>query len=214
MNLSMKWLKEFVDIDVDPKEFADKMTMSGSKVEGFEDDGGKINNVVVGKILSIDKHPNADKLSVCKVDVKSEAPLQIITSAKNIQIGDLVPIALHNSTIADGTKITKGKLRGIQSEGMMCSMSELGISKADFPSFNEDGILINEEKQEIVSNKDEVTQKLKTFLSQTSDILQNANDNLRDGTAQLLYSRARQMGYSVEQTKVGNKVELVLVRYE
>lgn len=142
MNLSMKWLKEFVDIDVDPKEFADKMTMSGSKVEGFEDDGGKINNVVVGKILSIDKHPNADKLSVCKVDVQSETPLQIITSAKNIQIGDLVPIALHNSTIADGTKITKGKLRGIQSEGMMCSMSELGISKADFPSFNEDGILI------------------------------------------------------------------------
>ena len=78
----------------------------------------------------------------------------------------------------------------------------------------EDGILINEEKQEIVSNKDEVTQKLKTFLSQTSDILQNANDNLRDGTAELLYSRARQMGYAVEESRNGDKIELVLVRYE
>lgn len=142
MNLSMKWLKEFVDIDVDPKEFADKMTMSGSKVEGFETDGGKINNIVVGKILSIEKHPNADKLSVCKVCVGDENILQIITSAKNIQTDDLVPIALNNSTIADGTKITKGNLRGIKSEGMMCSMAELGISKADFPEFNENGILI------------------------------------------------------------------------
>lgn len=130
--------------------------------------------------------------------------------AKNNEITDKIKEVISTNkfnTIVDFE--LSSFLHQIMKDGKLTITGSQKIS-----STYEDGNLINEEKQEIVSNKDEVTKKLKTFLSQTSDILQNANDNLRDGTAQLLYSRSRQMGYSVEQTKVGNKVELVLVRYE
>ena len=133
MNLSMKWLKEFVDIDVSPKEFAEKMTMSGSKVEKYEVEGENLNRVVVGKVLSIEKHPDADKLVICMVDVGESEPIQIVTGAKNLKLNDVVPVALDGSTLTDGTKIKKGKLRGVVSCGMMCSLAELGLSKNDFP---------------------------------------------------------------------------------
>lgn len=146
MNLSMKWLKEFVDIDVSPKEFANKMTMSGSKVEKYEVEGEKLNRVVVGKVLSIEPHPNADKLVVCKVDVGESEPIQIVTGAKNLTVNDIVPVALDGSTLTDGTKIKKGKLRGIASCGMMCSLAELGLSANDFPYAVEDGIFVLHEE--------------------------------------------------------------------
>ena len=98
MNLSMKWLKEFVDIDVSPKEFAEKMTMSGSKVEKYEVEGENLNRVVVGKVLSIEKHPDADKLVICMVDVGESEPIQIVTGAKNLKLNDVVPVALDGST--------------------------------------------------------------------------------------------------------------------
>ena len=146
MNLSMKWLKEFVDIDVSPKEFADKMTMSGSKVEKFEVEGEKLNRVVVGKVLSIEPHPDADKLVVCMVDVGENEPIQIVTGAKNLTVNDVVPVALDGSTLTDGTKIKKGKLRGVVSCGMMCSLAELGLSQHDFPYAAEDGIFVLQEE--------------------------------------------------------------------
>lgn len=145
MNLSMKWLSEFVDIDVNPKEFSERMTLTGSKVETFELEGEKINNVVVGKILSIDKHPDADKLVVCMVDIGKSDPIQIVTGAKNLKVGDLVPAALDGSTLSDGTKIKKGKLRGIVSNGMLCSLGELGLNKSDFPYAISDGIFVLQE---------------------------------------------------------------------
>ena len=146
MNLSMKWLKEFVDIDVSPKEFAEKMTMSGSKVEKYEIEGENLNRVVVGKILSIEKHPDADKLVICMVDVGENEPIQIVTGAKNLKVNDIVPVALDGSTLTDGTKIKKGKLRGVVSCGMMCSLAELGLSKNDFPYAVEDGIFVLQEE--------------------------------------------------------------------
>lgn len=142
MNLSMKWLKEFVDIDINSKEFADAMTMSGSKVELIKEEGENLKNIVVGKIISIEKHPNADKLQVCQVDIGKSENIQIVTAAKNIKVNDLVPVALDNSTLADGTKIKKGKLRGVESNGMFCSIAEIGVTINDFPNAIEDGIFI------------------------------------------------------------------------
>lgn len=146
MNLSMKWLKDFVDIDVSPTEFAEKMTMSGSKVEKYTVEGENLNRIVVGKVLTIEPHPNADKLVVCKVDVGAEEPVQIVTGAKNLAVNDIVPVALDGSTLADGTKIKKSKLRGVESCGMMCSLIELGLSVNDFPHAVEDGIFVLDEQ--------------------------------------------------------------------
>ncbi len=149
MQLSMKWLKDYVDIDIAPKEFAEDMTMSGSKVETFEEIGGEITGVVVGKILSIERHPDADKLVVCSIDVGKETPLQIVTGASNVSVGDIIPVCTDGATLPGGKVIKKGKLRGVVSEGMLCSLSELGLTKNDFPYAIEDGIFIMQEDCEI-----------------------------------------------------------------
>ena len=144
MNLSMKWLNEFVPVDVSPRAFSEAMTMSGSKVEGYEIEGEDIKKVVVGKILSIEKHPDADKLVVCQVDVGSET-LQIVTGATNLKVGDIVPAALDGSLLPGGVKIKRGKLRGVESCGMLCSLGELGLTAHDFPYAVEDGIFVLQE---------------------------------------------------------------------
>ena len=133
MNLSRKWLNEFVKIDVPDREFAEAMTLSGSKVEGVTDLGAEISNVVVGRVQSMERHPDSDHMWVCQLDVGKDEPVQIVTGAWNIHVGDLVPVALHNSTLPGGKKITKGKLRGVMSNGMLCSLSELGLDERDFP---------------------------------------------------------------------------------
>ena len=133
MNLSRKWLNEFVTVDADDKEFAEAMTLSGSKVEITEDMGAEINNVVVGRILSMERHPDSDHMWVCQLDVGQAEPVQIVTGAWNIHTGDLVPVALHKSTLPGGKKIEKGKLRGVVSNGMLCGLSELGLDERDFP---------------------------------------------------------------------------------
>lgn len=145
MNLSYKWLNDFVEIDMPPREFSEAMTMSGSKVEGFEVEGESIKNVVVGKVLQIEKHPDADKLVVCQLDLGEAEPVQIVTGASNLKVGDLVPVAKDNSILPNGTKIKKGKLRGVMSYGMMCSLGELQLSLNDFPYAIEDGIFVLEE---------------------------------------------------------------------
>ena len=142
MNLSLKWLNEFVKTDVSPREMSEALTMSGSKVEGYEIEGEKIKNIVVGKILKIDKHPDADKLVVCSVDAGEAEPLQIVTGATNLTEGDYVPVCKDNSVLPDGRKIKKGKLRGVMSCGMLCSLGELGLTVHDFPEAIEDGIFV------------------------------------------------------------------------
>ena len=145
MNLSMKWLKEFVDIDIKPRDFSEAMTISGSKVEGYEIEGSEISNVVVGKILSIVPHQDSDHLVICQVDIGESEPIQIVTGASNLTVGDLVPAALNNSTLLGGIKIKKGKLRGVESNGMLCSLGELGLTLHDFPYAIEDGIFVLQE---------------------------------------------------------------------
>ncbi|MBQ7124555.1 MAG: phenylalanine--tRNA ligase subunit beta [Oscillospiraceae bacterium] len=141
MDLSLRWLADYVDTGVTPKQFCDAMTMSGSKVECYNTEADYISNVVVGKILKIEKHPDADKLQICQIDIGKEEPIQIVTAAQNVYEGMLVPAALDNSTLAGGIKIKKGKLRGVPSNGMMCSVAELGVTVHDFPYAIEDGIM-------------------------------------------------------------------------
>lgn len=143
MKLPLKWLKDYTDINVSPKEYANALTMSGSKVEGFEKLGEEIGGVVAGRIVSIEKHPDADRLLVAQVDTGGGI-IQVVTGAVNIRINDLVPIALDGSTLPGGTNIKKGKFRGIESNGMMCSISELGVTKEEYPNAAEDGIFILE----------------------------------------------------------------------
>ncbi len=133
MNLSRKWLNEFVTVDANDKDFAEAMTLSGSKVEVTEDLGAEISNIVVGRILSMERHPDSDHMWVCQLEVGKEEPIQIVTGAWNIHVGDLVPVALHKSTLPGGKKIEKGKLRGVVSNGMMCGLYELGLDERDFP---------------------------------------------------------------------------------
>ena len=133
MKLSRKWLNEFVNIDVNDKEFAEAMTLSGSKVETTEDLGAEIKNVVVGRIRKMERHPDSDHMWVCRVDAGQNEPVQIVTGAWNIHEGDLVPVALHKAVLPGGKKIERGKLRGVLSDGMLCSLSELGLDERDFP---------------------------------------------------------------------------------
>ena len=133
MNLSRKWLEEFVHVDASDKEFAEAMTLSGSKVELTHDLGAEISNVVVGRVLSMVRHPNSDHMWICQVDVGRDEPVQIVTGAWNVHIDDLVPVAMHKSTLPGGKKIEKGKLRGVVSNGMLCGLSELGLDERDFP---------------------------------------------------------------------------------
>ena len=133
MNLSRKWLSEFVTVDAGDRDFAEAMTLSGSKVEITTDLGAEISNVVVGRVLSMERHPNSDHMWICQIDVGQAEPIQIVTGAWNVHVGDLVPAALHKSTLPGGVKIEKGKLRGEVSNGMMCGLSELGLEERDFP---------------------------------------------------------------------------------
>ncbi len=147
MDLSMKWLNDYVKTDMPIKEFCDGMTMSGSKVETYSVQGAEITGVVVGKCVAMEKHPDADTLWICQIDAGGEAPVQIVTSAQNVFVGAYVPAALNNATCYNHKdmsymKIKKGKLRGVPSEGMMCSYEELGLELSDVPYSNADGILI------------------------------------------------------------------------
>ncbi len=144
MNLSRKWLNEFVTVNASDKEFAEAMTLSGSKVEITTDLGAEIQNVVVGRVLEMKRHENSDHMWICQVDV-GDGVIQIVTGAQNVHEGDLVPVAKHKSLLPGGVKIEKGKLRGEVSNGMLCSLSELGLEQRDFPYAVEDGIWILEE---------------------------------------------------------------------
>lgn len=128
MKVPVIWLKDYVDIDISPKDLGDRLTLSGSKVEEVAITGDEIQNVVTGKIIKIERHPDADKLSICQVDIGEADTIQIVTAATNMKEQDVVPTALHGSTLHGGLKIKKGKLRGVVSNGMFCSEEELGIA--------------------------------------------------------------------------------------
>lgn len=138
MKVPYSWLNDYVDINVNATELGDLLTLTGSALEGIIVQGDLINRVVTCKFKSIEKHPDAEKLNICLVDIGEDEDLQIVTAATNMKVGDVVPVALHKSTLADGTEIKKGKLRGIVSNGMFCSEAELGLKGED----EVDGLMI------------------------------------------------------------------------
>ena len=168
MNLNRKWInEEFVDLShISDKEYVETLTVFGQKVETWERMSDELKNVVVGKVVSIVRHPNSDHMWICQVDVGQEEPIQIVTGAQNVHEGDLVPAALHNSWLAGGVHITKGKLRGEKSNGMLCSIAELGLTPNDMPDAYVDGIwILNDENchvgqdiNEVIGNDDTVVE--------------------------------------------------------
>ncbi len=142
MNLSKKWLLDFVDLDVSDKKFADEMTLSGSKVEAFEVEGSELSNIITGRIDSLTRHPDSDHMWICSVNVGKNENIQIVTGAQNLKEGDVVPVAMDDSYVHGGQHIKKGKLRGVESNGMLCSLGELGLTVHDFPYAIEDGIFV------------------------------------------------------------------------
>ena len=153
MKTSVEWLRDYADVNVDVQTLANRLTMTGSKVETIEQKGNNIKNVVVGKILEITKHPDADKLIVTKVNVGTEI-LQIVTGADNVKVGDIIPIAKDGSELPGNVKIKTGKLRGIESCGMMCAVTELGLDVADYPGQIEHGIMILPQEYEKYLGRD------------------------------------------------------------
>ncbi len=159
MNTSLSWIKAYVpELDVTAQEYTDAMTLSGSKVEGFEKLDADLENIVVGQITKIEKHPDADKLVVCQVNVGSGEDIQIVTGAPNVKEGQKVPVVLDGGRVAGGhdgkktpggIKIKKGKLRGVPSNGMMCSIEELGSTREMYPESPENGIYIFEDDAEV-----------------------------------------------------------------
>ena len=141
MKVPMQWIKEYADIPVSAKEYQDKMIMIGNGVEGYEELGGEIDNVVVGKVLTCVDHPNSDHLHCTTVDVGGEEPLHIVCGAPNCHAGMLTPVALNGAHLPGGVKIKKGKMRGEVSEGMLCSSEELGVPVELYPSVGAAGIL-------------------------------------------------------------------------
>lgn len=166
MNISRKWLKEFVDIEATDREYDEVMTIAGQKVETVTRLDETIQNVKVGKVLSIVRHENSDHMWVCQIDVGENEPVQIVTGAQNVHEGDLVPAALHNSYLAGGVHITKGKLRGVASNGMLCSIQELGLTPNDFPDactdgiwiLNDEGAAVGQDINEVIGNDDSVVE--------------------------------------------------------
>ena len=167
MKLNRKWLhEEFVDLShVSDRDYVEKLTVFGQKVETWERMDSEIKNVVVGKVLEIVRHENSDHMWVCQIDVGEEEPVQIVTGAQNVKVGDMVPVAKHNSWLPGGVHITKGKLRGVKSNGMLCGLEELGLTQGDFPYAILDGIFIIEEEcaigqdiNEIIGNDDTIVE--------------------------------------------------------
>jgi phenylalanyl-tRNA synthetase beta chain len=149
MLVPIEWLKEYADFDADVDTFCERMVLSGSNIEGVRRYGADVSKIVVGRILSVEKHENADHLVVTRVDVGKDAPLQIVTGASNVGEGDFVPVVLVGGVLAGGVKIKKSKLRGVESEGMLCSASELGFEDKAIPAAHKDGIWILENEYEI-----------------------------------------------------------------
>lgn len=166
MNTSMSWIKAYVpDLDCTDQEYLDRMTMTGTKVETFERLDKNLKDIYVGQILSIEKHPDADKLIVCQVDL-GDKKLQIVTGAPNVSVGDKVPVVVDGGKVAgghdgsplpeDGITIKNGKLRGVDSFGMMCSIEELGSSREMYPLAPENGIYIFPEDTKVGADAIEV----------------------------------------------------------
>ncbi|ETA80230.1 phenylalanine--tRNA ligase subunit beta [Youngiibacter fragilis] len=204
MKLPVNWLKDYVDVDIDIKTLGDRLTMSGSKVEGIEETFKIIENVVTGKIVELGKHPEADKLFVCQVDTGNGSVIQIVTAATNMKEGDTIPVALHGSTLWGGLKIKKGKLRGVESNGMFCSMEELGLAEegtCDGLMILKDGTPLGKDIKDVLGLNGGVLDL--EITSNRPDCLSMLG--MARETAATLGLRLRQPGYSYTATAVSDE---------
>ena len=149
MKLPLRWLKEYVDYNVTNEEFVEKMMWRGFEIASIDPELPGVSGVVVGKVLDIKKHENSDHMWVCKVDVGQSRDLTIVTGAQNVSVGDMVPAAVDGATLPGGKEIHTGVLRGVTSEGMLCSLGELGLDQHDYPYAVMDGIFILQEPCEV-----------------------------------------------------------------
>ncbi|MDO5708084.1 MAG: phenylalanine--tRNA ligase subunit beta [Andreesenia angusta] len=192
MFVPVKWLKDYIDIeDYDIRKLADKLNETGSHVESIESVDKGVEKVVVGRIEEIEKHPDADKLIITKIDIGEEELLQIVTGANNVKEGDLVPVALVGAKLPGGIKIKKGKLRGVESFGMLCSAAELGYSDSVIPKLYRDGIHILQENYEIGKDIREVFGLNEEIIE--FEITPNRPDCLS------ILGMARELGATIEQ---------------
>ena len=152
MKVPMQWIKEYADIPMSAADYQNKMIMIGDGVEGYEETGAEVDHVVVGRVLTCEAHPDSDHLHVTTVDVGGDAPLQIVCGAPNCRAGILTPVALVGAHLPGGVKIKKGKLRGVMSEGMLCSSEELGVPVELYPSIGAAGILEFQEEHPVGSD--------------------------------------------------------------
>ena len=173
MNIPLSWLKEAANINAPTEELIEKLTNTGNAVEGVEKLGEEITNVIVGKITSLERHPDADKLWITQTDIGSQT-LQIVTGADNLKVGDYIPVAINGATLVGGLKIKNSKMRGQDSNGMLCSVEELGYTKADYPEAPENGIYVFPEAQPLGADARPIMQLLEEVAD--FDILANRPD--------------------------------------
>jgi len=173
MNIPLSWLKEAANIEDTTKTLLAKMTEAGNAVESLAVLGEDITSVIVGQIKSLERHPDADKLWITQTDVGTEV-LQIITGADNLKVGDYVPVAIHGASLANGLKIKKGKMRGLDSNGMLCSIDELGYTVADFPEACDNGIYVFAEPRPLGADVRPILQLCEEVVE--FDILSNRPD--------------------------------------
>ena len=145
MKIPMSWIRDYADIPMDAATYARRLVMTGTAVEGYEEIGEGIGGVVTGRVVSMERHPNSDHLWVCQVDAGSDKPLQIVTGAQNLSGGEIVPVCVDGATVG-GKTIRKGRLRGVESEGMLCGGAELGVDDSLYPGAGVDGILVFHEE--------------------------------------------------------------------
>ena len=172
MDLSRKWLAEFVDVSAGDKEYCDAMTLSGSKVEGVSIEGQEIKNVVVGQVMAMERHPDSDHMWTCQVDVGTGEPVQIVTGAQNVSVGDLVPVAKDDSWLPGEVHITAGKLRGVLSNGMLCSYKELGMTDHDWPHSVVDGIFLLNSDPDLMAKNPKPGDDIPTLLGLDDHIVE------------------------------------------
>lgn len=173
MNIPISWLKEIANINNETQEMLTKLTDAGNAVEGLEKLGEEITNVIIGQIKSLERHPDADKLWVTQTDI-GDKTLQIVTGADNLKVGDYIPVAVHGATLANGLKIKNTKMRGVESNGMLCSIGELGYTAADYPECTEEGIYVFPEPHPLGADARPIMQLLEEVAD--FDILSNRPD--------------------------------------
>ena len=213
MNIPLSWLKEAAQIDDTTPSLLAKMADAGNAVETLTILGEDITNVVVGKLISLEKHPDADKLWVTQTDIGTEV-LQIVTGADNLKVGDVVPVAVHGSTLANGLKIKKGKMRGLDSNGMLCSIDELGYTQADFPEAVADGIYVFAEEHPLGADVRPIMQLCEDVAD--FDILSNRPDTnsimgMARETAAIYGKTFTLPEITVKETAGGTTADLVTV---